>query len=130
MSTRLDAIQEMLPRLSPGEKAQLLQWVARDLGGTAPGIDKTPGVCGGEARVMRTRVPVWTLAQARRLGVSEATLLASYPTHPHRPRPRDAVAAIIQRLSRNARLVFDDLRMTENSRRRPPLPPLQRASAG
>jgi len=80
MSTGLDAIQEMLPQLSPGEKAQLLQWVARDLGGTTPGIDKTPGVCGGEARVMRTRIPVWTLEQARRLGVSEATLLASYPT--------------------------------------------------
>jgi uncharacterized protein (DUF433 family) len=80
MSTGLDAIQEMLPRLSPGEEAQLLQWVARDLGGTTPGIDKTPGVCGGEARVMRTRIPVWTLEQARRLGVSEASLLASYPT--------------------------------------------------
>lgn len=79
MSTGLDAIQEMLPRLSPGEKAQLLHWVARDLGGTTPGIDKTPGVCGG-ARVMRTRIPVWTLEQARRLGVSEASLLASYPT--------------------------------------------------
>ncbi len=80
MSTGLDVIQALLPQLSPGEKAQLLQWVARDLGGTTPGIDKTPGICGGEARVMRTRIPVWTLEQARRLGVSEAVLLASYPT--------------------------------------------------
>lgn len=70
----------LLPRLSPGEKAQLLQWIAQDLGGTAPGIDKTPGVCGGDARVVRTRIPVWTLEQARRLGLSDAALLASYPT--------------------------------------------------
>jgi predicted transposase YbfD/YdcC len=32
---------------------------------------------------------------------------------------RDTVFATIQRLARNVRLVFDDLRMTENSRRRP-----------
>jgi uncharacterized protein (DUF433 family) len=80
MSTALDSIHEMLARLSPGEKAQVLQWIARDLAGGVPGIDKTPGVCGGEARVVRTRIPVWTLEQARRLGVSEATLLASFPT--------------------------------------------------
>ena len=80
MSTPLDSIREMLPRLSPGEKAQVLQWIARDLAGAVPGIDKTPGVCGGDARVVRTRIPVWILEQARRLGVTEATLLASYPT--------------------------------------------------
>ncbi len=32
---------------------------------------------------------------------------------------RDTVSATIQRLARNVRLVFDDLRMTENSCRRP-----------
>ena len=80
MTIGLNTIQEMLPRLSPGETAQLLQWIALDLGGSAPGIYKTPGVCGGDARVVRTRIPVWTLEQARRLGVSEAVLVASYPT--------------------------------------------------
>jgi uncharacterized protein (DUF433 family) len=80
MPKTIDTIHDLLPDLTPGEKAQLLQWIARDLGGGAPGIDKTPGVCGGEARVIRTRIPVWTLELARRLGVSEATLLASYPT--------------------------------------------------
>lgn len=28
---------------------------------------------------MRTRIPVWVLVQARRLGASEADLLRSYP---------------------------------------------------
>ena len=61
------------------EKAQVLQWVARDLGEAFPGIESTPGLCGGEPCIVRTRIPVWLLAQARRLGTSEADLLRSYP---------------------------------------------------
>ena len=80
MSTPLQTIEGMLPGLSPGEKAQLLQWLARDLGGAAPGIERTPSVCGGAARIVRTRIPVWTLEQARRLGTSEADILRCYPT--------------------------------------------------
>ena len=62
------------------EKAQVLQWVARDLGGAFPGVESTPDVCGGEPRLVRTRIPVWVLARARQLGISEAELLRSYPT--------------------------------------------------
>jgi uncharacterized protein (DUF433 family) len=43
------------------------------------GIEATPGVCGGEPRIAGTRIPVWTLEQARRLGASEADLLRDYP---------------------------------------------------
>jgi uncharacterized protein (DUF433 family) len=42
-------------------------------------IEKTPGVCGGAARVGGTRIPVWQLVEARNLGVSEAQLLIDYP---------------------------------------------------
>jgi uncharacterized protein (DUF433 family) len=45
----------------------------------APGVEMDPNVCGGEARIVRTRVPVWVLERARRLGVSEAELLRCYP---------------------------------------------------
>jgi len=44
-----------------------------------PGIQKTSGVCGGDARVARTRIPVWVLEQARRLGLSESRILRDYP---------------------------------------------------
>lgn len=44
------------------------------------GIEKTPGVCGGSARIAGTRVPVWTLESLRRLGAAEAQLLDSYPS--------------------------------------------------
>lgn len=37
----------MLPDMSPGEKAQRLQRVVSDLTNIYPGIEKTPGVCGG-----------------------------------------------------------------------------------
>jgi uncharacterized protein (DUF433 family) len=44
-----------------------------------PGIEKNPGVAGGAACIVRTRIPVWVLENYRRLGWTEATLLASYP---------------------------------------------------
>ena len=39
-----------------------------------------PGVCGGELCIAHTRIPVWLLTQARRLGTSEADLLRIYPS--------------------------------------------------
>lgn len=69
----------MLPSLTRGEKAQLLQWAARDLGDAFPGVESIPGVCGGEPCVVRSRIPVWLLEQARRLGTDEADLLRAYP---------------------------------------------------
>jgi len=44
------------------------------------GIDKTPGVCGGDACIRHTRIPVWALVQLRQLGTDEADLLRTYPT--------------------------------------------------
>ena len=44
------------------------------------GIDSNPEICGGEPRIVRTRIPVWTLVQLHRLGVSDADILKSYPT--------------------------------------------------
>ncbi len=75
----LETIEKTLSDLSPGEKAHLLQTVARQLGGAVPGIDTTSGVCGGDACIARTRIPVWLLVRARRLGTSEAALLHAYP---------------------------------------------------
>ncbi len=79
MSTIQEA-EKLLSGLTRGEKAQLLQWVVRDLGDAFPGIESNPGVCGGEPCIVRTRIPVWVLEQARRLGTSEADLLRAYPT--------------------------------------------------
>jgi uncharacterized protein (DUF433 family) len=72
--------EKLLSGMTRGEKAQLLQWVARDIGDAFPGIDSTPGVCGGEPCIVRSRIPVWVLVHARALGTSEADLLRCYPT--------------------------------------------------
>jgi uncharacterized protein (DUF433 family) len=76
----LHDLEKQLQSLTRGEKAQLLQWVARELGDAFPGIETMPGICGGEPCIVRTRIPVWVLEQSRRQGISEADLLRSYPT--------------------------------------------------
>ena len=80
MSNVLDEAQRLLAGMNRAEKAQLLQWVARELGDAFPGIESTPGVVGGEPCIVRTRIPVWTLEQARRQGMSDADILRAYPT--------------------------------------------------
>ena len=79
MSTFEEATK-LVSSLSRSEKAQILQMVAKEIGDAYPGIESTPGVCGGEPCVVRTRIPVWLLEQARRLGTSEEEILRSYPS--------------------------------------------------
>jgi hypothetical protein len=66
----LEAAEEILAKLTRAEKAQLLRWAANDLNDAFPGMESRPGVCGGEPCIVRTRIPIWVLEQARRLGVS------------------------------------------------------------
>ncbi|MGH9610208.1 MAG: DUF433 domain-containing protein [Bryobacteraceae bacterium] len=76
----LSDFEKVLPSFSPGEKAQILKWVVQDMSDAFPGVDSRPDVCGGEPCIVRTRIPVWLLEQARRLGASEQELLAAYPS--------------------------------------------------
>jgi uncharacterized protein (DUF433 family) len=78
--TTLEKVRDLLPAMSLGEKAQVLQWLARDISGAFPGIESSPNVFGDEPCIMRTRIPVWLLVQARKLGSSEADILKAYPT--------------------------------------------------
>jgi len=78
--TVLDEAEKLLSKMSRAEKAQLLQWVVNDLGEAFPGIETTVGVSGGEPCIVRTRIPVWVLVQAQRLGATEADILRAYPT--------------------------------------------------
>lgn len=79
MSTLQEA-EKLISGMSRAEKAQLLQWVVRDLGEAFPGIETTAGISGGEACVVRTRIPVWLLVRARQLGANESEILRAYPT--------------------------------------------------
>ena len=42
-------------------------------------IERTESVCGWSARIVGTRIPVWTLVEARNQGVTEVQLLLDYP---------------------------------------------------
>ncbi len=79
----MDALEEakrtLLPKLTPREKAELLRWLEHETSRVFPGIEKTTGVCGGSACIAGTRIPVWGIEEARRLGATEAGLLTSYP---------------------------------------------------
>ncbi|MBD1899844.1 DUF433 domain-containing protein [Trichocoleus sp. DQ-A3] len=76
----LKELEKQLLALTPTEKAQAIQLLAQSLSNAWKGIEKTPGVCGGDACIAKTRIPVWVLVNARRLGISETQLLDDYPT--------------------------------------------------
>jgi len=78
MSTLKEA-EKLLSTMTRAEKAQVLQWVVSDLGDAFPDIESVEGLCGGEPCIVRTRIPVWVLVQAKRLGAGEADLLRCYP---------------------------------------------------
>jgi hypothetical protein len=69
--TIVEEADNLLSRMTAVEKAQLLQRVVREMGGAFAGIESRPEVCGGEACIVRTRIPVWVLEQSCRLGMSE-----------------------------------------------------------
>jgi uncharacterized protein (DUF433 family) len=87
---KLDELEEQILKLEPEDRESLAEWFYLVFGphwpawrrwpNWTPGIEKRPGVCGGEPRIVRTRIPVWLLEQMRRLGLSEAEMLRSYPT--------------------------------------------------
>lgn len=72
--------ERIVAELSRGEKARLVQHLVREIGEAFPAIENDPRICGGEPCIVRTRIPIWLLEQARRLGMNEAELLQSYPT--------------------------------------------------
>lgn len=93
--SQLKKIYEQIGELDPVEREELLfaltetcwpfhplrfRWPPRTSSMEYPSIVATPGVCGGAARLIRTRIPVWTLERMRQLGVSEIDILRSYPT--------------------------------------------------
>ena len=75
----LKELEPQLLALTPAEKSQVIQLLIQSLSNTWQGIEKTPNVCGGDARIAGTRIPIWSLIESRRLGITEAQLLDDYP---------------------------------------------------
>ena len=73
-------LETQLLALTPAEKAEVIQILTSSLNKNWRGITKTLGVCGGDACIAGTRIPIWVLVNARNLGISESQLLYDYPT--------------------------------------------------
>jgi uncharacterized protein (DUF433 family) len=73
-------LELQIQRLSRNEKVRVFRHLALDLTHGWPGVEKTPGVQGGDACIVRTRIPIWTLESYRRLGWDDTQILESFPT--------------------------------------------------
>ncbi|NJR68082.1 MAG: DUF433 domain-containing protein [Synechococcales cyanobacterium CRU_2_2] len=81
MTPKLQQAIASAQALSSSELLELLGVIVEQLRGTqvVPSIQKTANVCGGDARIRNTRIPVWVLVQARALGCTDADILQNYP---------------------------------------------------
>lgn len=76
--TTLEKTSALIASLSPGEKAQLLAELLLSFNIPAVGISHTPGVCGGRACIRNTRIPVWSIVEAKKMGATDIDLLKSF----------------------------------------------------
>jgi uncharacterized protein (DUF433 family) len=76
----LKELEPQLALLTQAEKAEVVHRWALEIANASPGIEKTQGVAGGEACIVRTRITVWALDNYRRLGWSEARILENFPS--------------------------------------------------
>jgi uncharacterized protein (DUF433 family) len=75
----LQELENQILALLPTEKAAIIQSLTQTINIGAKGIMKTPGICGGKACIAGTRIAIWLLVEARRLGITEVQLLQDYP---------------------------------------------------
>lgn len=75
MNTQLiDSLVQVIESLTPEENKLLRTKL------NARSIQKTPGICGGHARIRNTRIPVWTLVSFQQQGADTNELLRNYPS--------------------------------------------------
>jgi uncharacterized protein (DUF433 family) len=79
MTLSFEQVESVVSTWTWAKKAQLLPTIFKDSGETFSGIEKTNGVCGGRACIIRTRIPVWTLVEIQKMGLSDAEILTHYP---------------------------------------------------
>jgi uncharacterized protein (DUF433 family) len=75
----LPELETQLLALTATEKAEAIRLLTQSLNNSWPGITKTPGVCGGDACIAKTRLPVWLFVSLRSQGATDAEILQFYP---------------------------------------------------
>lgn len=75
----IQELESQVLTLNPVDKAKLISILTQTLTNGSLGIKKTPGVCGGDACVGNTRIPVWSLVNYRSLGANDGLILQDFP---------------------------------------------------
>lgn len=81
--TKFQETVQFAKSLGPKEKLDLLKAVFADdfvKDDQPKGVEKTEGVCGGSARILNTRIPVWSIVEAKKMNFSDKRILTSYPS--------------------------------------------------
>ena len=71
-------LKQQILSLSPTEQGEIVRLIqARSK--TWKGINKNPGVVGGDACIGNMRIPVWSLVEYRQMGASDHRIIEAYP---------------------------------------------------
>ncbi|MEM6395524.1 MAG: DUF433 domain-containing protein [Bacteroidota bacterium] len=80
--TKLQETSALAAQLDGSDKLELLSLLVKELFGKKKpeesGITKSPDVCGGSARIANTRISVWSIVEAKQLGMSDKDILESF----------------------------------------------------
>jgi uncharacterized protein (DUF433 family) len=74
-------------------------------------IQKTPTICGGDACIRDTRIPVWSLVRARQLGASAEELRTYFVT----PLAAADVQAAMDYYAEHAEEIDNEIRLNEEA---------------
>ena len=88
MNQTMREAEALLSRMERPDKLALLKLVLNDLKDPTQEIlehhlsriERTEGVCGGDACIAGTRIPVWLIEEFRRAGAGDAKILQAYPS--------------------------------------------------
>jgi hypothetical protein len=70
----LKELEPQLLALSATEKSQAIQLILNSLLNSWHGIEKTLNVCGGDACIRDTRIPVWLLVSYQKQGLGKVSI--------------------------------------------------------
>lgn len=74
MNTKLvESLVQVIESLSPEDYALFQKQL------TKRSIQKTKGICGGQARIRNTRIPVWTIISLQNQGADDLEILENFP---------------------------------------------------
>lgn len=71
-------LKQQILSLSPDEQHEIVRLIQAQTN-SSTGINKTPGVVGGDACIRNMRIPVWSLVQYRNMGANDDRILEAYP---------------------------------------------------